>query len=112
MVSLLTFPQLTMVKKMIGNPGFLRQAEFITYLNQNTEYEELVFTEHAFVPDRWCISNTAKGRWIQVAVVYDGEALEVDYMLVTDGHRTVAVSDTQSVAKRVLAYLRAETSVI
>ncbi|ABY62873.1 hypothetical protein ST201phi2-1p040 [Pseudomonas phage 201phi2-1] len=97
---------------MIGSPGFLRQAELITYLNQNTEYEELEFIKHEFLPDRWCIGNTVKGHWVQIAVVHDGKALEIDYMLDGQGHRTMAVFDTESVAKRALAYLRAETSSI
>lgn len=93
---------------MIGNPGLIRFAELVAFLDKNTEYEELEFTKHAFLPNRYCVGNKEKGRWVQLAVVSEGGILEVDYLLEDVGHRTFIVLDVETVAKRILSYLRKE----
>ncbi len=97
---------------MIGNPGLIRFASVVTYLNKNTEYEELDMVKHAFLPDRWGIGNKDTGRWVQLAVVNDGTLLEIDYKHESDGHRTMSILDEESAAARILAYIRKEVGSI
>lgn len=95
---------------MLGLKGLQHLAHFIHYLERAAGITELTLNSHAILPMRWCITHT-NGRVLQIAVVLDDEALEIDY-IVDGGCTKYAVYDDSNAAERVLAWFRGETEKI